>query len=509
VFVTLSVVGAILLLWFTNKGIGLWEDSFDYITSALTLAETGQLGRVDALGAFRPLTHFPPGYPATLALLDLFGVDVYIGARWLSSLLFGLTVGLLGITGFLLTGSIAWGIVASVLTITSEVVIGVHLWALSEPLYIFLSVLALVLVAAYLRSPRRMALLWAASLVTGLALLTRFVGVSVIGAGAVALVASPNAPLRKRATNAALFGIAGFVPLAAFLLRNFLISGNPADLSTPAWHFPSEAQWQEAARTLLNWALPDFVVESLGGDESLVAVAVIIGMGVIALALSTRLRFRPPPAGSGGWPGLMLIHITCGVAYALTVLMTVAVVHRITPLDDRILSPLYPTVVVVGIAVMAQLWSGGGTRAKAVVLAVCVLFAAFQVARFRGLLRTLPADSRGFASEAWRASETIAYVRALPPTLLYSNEIQALYFLTGRNAVFIPTRLNPATGEPREDYELSLARMRERLISEVGALVLIDPSELSSEEMNELVDGLALEAELSDGVVYRPPDPDG
>jgi hypothetical protein len=100
-------------------------------------------------------------------------------------------------------------------------------------------------------------------------------------------------------------------------------------------------------------------------------------------------------------------------------------------------------------------------------------------------------------------------VRALPQTLIYSNEIQALYFLTGRNAVFIPTRLNPATGEPRADYGVSLARMRERLISEEGALVLIDPSELSSEQMSELVEGLVLEAELSDGAVYRPQDPGG
>jgi hypothetical protein len=47
--------------------------------------------------------------------------------------------------------------------------------------------------------------------------------------------------------------------------------------------------------------------------------------------------------------------------------------------------------------------------------------------------------------------------------------------------------------------------MRERLRSEGGALVLIDPSELSSEEVSELAEGLRLVGEFSDGIVYQPP----
>jgi hypothetical protein len=121
------------------------------------------------------------------------------------------------------------------------------------------------------------------------------------------------------------------------------------------------------------------------------------------------------------------------------------------------------------------------------------------------LLEVLPDDSRGFASNSWRTSETIAYVRGLPQAPIYSNEIQAIYFLTGRMATFIPTPLNPATGDPRTDYPEALARMRERLRTEGGALVLIDPSELSSDELSELTEGLRLVGEFSDGVAYGPP----
>jgi hypothetical protein len=80
-----------------------------------------------------------------------------------------------------------------------------------------------------------------------------------------------------------------------------------------------------------------------------------------------------------------------------------------------------------------------------------------------------------------------------------------LFLLTGRMATFIPTPLNPATGEPRTDYPVALARMREPLRTDCGALVLVDPSVLSSEEVSEPAEGLRLVGEFSDGIVYQRP----
>jgi hypothetical protein len=503
IFAGVGAIGTILMAWFTHRGIGLWEDSFDYVTSALSLAGTGRFGRVDGLGQFRPLTHFPPGYPAALALLHLSGPDIYVAARWMSCALFGATVGLIGVTALLLTGSVAWGLMASALVLTSEVIVGVHLWALSEPLYLFLSLLTLILLSAYLRSPWRQGLLWGAALACSLGLLTRFVGVSLLMACGLTLVTFPYAEVRRRLADGARLALVASLPTGAFLLRNLSLSGNPADLARLAWHLPSPAEWQEAARILLNWILPDFVVESLPGAAALAVAAVIVVAGLLTFAWWVGRKRRRPASATGAWAHLMPVYLAYGAAYVFTVLVTVIFVDRMTPLDSRILSPLYPLVVVLGIGLMAEAWMLGGAVPRWVIAAACVLLFTFQSARFRGLLLVLPADSRGFASNSWQNSETIQYVRRLPPVPIYSNEIQALYFLAGRNATFIPTPLNPATGELRPDYEASLASMRERLHSEGGALVLISPSELSPDEMSELVDGLVLEATFPDGVVYR------
>ena len=65
VLAALAVLGTALMLLMTRKGIGLWEDSFDYITAAINVVAEGRLGRYDGFGDFRPLTHFPPGWGIT------------------------------------------------------------------------------------------------------------------------------------------------------------------------------------------------------------------------------------------------------------------------------------------------------------------------------------------------------------------------------------------------------------------------------------------------------------
>jgi hypothetical protein len=328
-------------------------------------------------------------------------------------------------------------------------------------------------------------------------------------AGACALVLLHDPRRSRRWKDAALYLAISCLPTLGFMARNLALTGAPTDEVPVSWHSPPLVEWQKAARMVLNWGLPDVWVERLSGDSSLL-VLLAAGLAIAPGAIwVSRTLWRDWRGRVRAGPAVGLLFVIYGAVYLLVFMGTVLLVRRITPADNRILSPVFLALAFLLVAGLSLLWKRGSTGGRLLVVAASALIFGFQLWRLSGLLEVLPADARGFASEAWRESETIAYVRALPQTLIYSNEIQALYFLTGRNAVFIPTRLNPATGEPRQDFEVSLARMRERLILEEGALVLIDPSELSSEQMSELVEGLVLEAELSDGAVYRPQDPGG
>jgi hypothetical protein len=490
---------------FTRKGIGLWEDSFDYITAARNLVEQGRLGRVDGLGAYRPLTHFPPGYPVLLALLNAVGFGIYGAARWLNIMLFGALTLLAGISLWWVSGSWVWGLVASALVSSSEVLIGVHLWALTEPLYLVLALGALLLLASGFARPGHGPLLILAGIASAFALLTRYAGAATVIAGSGALALLPRRDHGRRRRDVLYFLLISCLPTLAFMIRNLVVSGAPTDEVRMAWHAPPARDWEAAARIVLNWGLPDVVVERLTGNWSILA---FLAMGLLAAGLAVwvvRALWKDwrNEARTGSVVGLLLA--LYGTVYLLEFLATVLFVRRIVPADNRLLSPLFLAGVLLLTAALWRGWSQPAPVGKVLVALACVGIAGFQAWRLSGLLKVLPEDSRGFASNAWRTSETMAYVRGLPQVPIYSNEIQAIYFLAGRTATFIPTPLNPATGQPRSDYPEALANMRERLRTQGGALVLIDPLELSPEDLSELTDGLRLVAEFPDGVVYRPP----
>src|SRR5687768_2666146 len=91
----LLVVGGVcalaLMLWTTALGAGVSPDSVLYIDAARNLLAGKGLV---ALGI--PLSHYPPGYPAVLALGGLAGIEPLAGARLLNALLFGLNAMLIG-----------------------------------------------------------------------------------------------------------------------------------------------------------------------------------------------------------------------------------------------------------------------------------------------------------------------------------------------------------------------------------------------------------------------------
>ena len=104
---------------------------------------SGQGYREAWLASNQPVTHFPPGFSSVLAFFGLFGLDPLRGARLVNALLFGLNAGLLGILAWGMTPSLTAGLVLSALFVANGEMLQVHAVAMSEPLFIFLSLLSL------------------------------------------------------------------------------------------------------------------------------------------------------------------------------------------------------------------------------------------------------------------------------------------------------------------------------------------------------------------------------
>ncbi len=88
------------------------------------------------------MTYFPPGFSSALAVIGLLGLDPLRGARFLNALLFGCSTALIGILGWRMTRSLAAGLVLAGLFVLNGSLLQVYTTAMSEPLFIFLSLLA-------------------------------------------------------------------------------------------------------------------------------------------------------------------------------------------------------------------------------------------------------------------------------------------------------------------------------------------------------------------------------
>src|SRR6266540_1002830 len=141
VLALIALTGMTLIISATPNGLGLSDDSIAYIAGARSML-AGNGYREAWLASNGPVTHFPPAFSSVLAFFGLFHIDPLRGARWVNALLFGLNAGLLGVLGWRMTPSLSAGIILAALFVFSAEMFQVHAVAMSEPLFIFLSLMS-------------------------------------------------------------------------------------------------------------------------------------------------------------------------------------------------------------------------------------------------------------------------------------------------------------------------------------------------------------------------------
>src|SRR5262249_16901227 len=135
----LGLVGVVAILYITARwGIGINTDSLGYVSGAESLLRGEGYNHITPLGEIKPTVQWPPLYSLMLVPFGAAGMSISPGARWLNALLFGINILLVGYLAY--RNTTFWpSIFASVLILTSGVVITLHAIAYSEPLYFFLS----------------------------------------------------------------------------------------------------------------------------------------------------------------------------------------------------------------------------------------------------------------------------------------------------------------------------------------------------------------------------------
>jgi hypothetical protein len=417
-----GLAGALELLVLTRTGLGLSPDSINYLSAAESVTSTGTFHGFELRDRY---ALYAPLYPLLLA--PGAALDASLGeARVLGAIVFGLLSSTAVLGALRITSSLAFAACTGTAALLSIPLLHVNSYVWSDGLFALLSALFLLAVTQ-LGEGRGHGATAISGLLVAAAVSTRYIGVTLIPVGLVAIGLWSD---RRRRDVPLFLGLAalGFLWTARNVLVTSTLGGHRNSAAEGLW-----TAIRDSGRTVGTWLQPAHP-----------SVALAVAALVAVFALST-LRRRP--AGR-----LEVVSFLFCAIYLVWLNVSAASVV-LDPIDDRFLAAIYVPTLWIAVAVASRLASiapsGRGHVATAVVLVACFgAWAVFQGRRIPDLsdrvtLSTIHDVARWTEDDEARARDI--------STRLYSNAPDYVYLQTGTRASYTPRRSVLRSDDPLDE----------------------------------------------------------
>ena len=493
-----------ILVRTATYGAAVTTDSIVFLSTAINFL-AGEGWQDFTVGG--PMVHWPPLFPLLLVAFGWVGIEPLEAGRWVNATAFGLTI---LAAGLYLRSNVRSQWLAVAATATFAASLPLSDWAanyMTEPLFVLLTLLALMQLAAFLQRGERTSLWWAA-VFTALATLTRYPGVVLIGVGVLVLLVRRAPPLAARLKDAVVFGAVSSVPLAGVLTRNWAITGTLTGGRSESGQslFDSLSRVVDVFR---GWVIPPNVPDGLGYLLWMAAGLVVLAAGAVVVLAGRGFGMDGKSASFGLGPALPF-----GV-FAVGYLVFVVVVVPLTipsGIGTRFLLPMYVPLLLAAVLLLDRFLSIEATGRMAAVrygLASLVLLGTLAHLCFsahRNLTITAEAYGAGFQEYSynaayWQQSEN--YIRNHPiEGRIYSNEGPLVWFWDRTAA---PGKYQSV----HAGLSLLARQMMQWTKDGIGAHIVwflahSDQGFYGFDELDiRLLPGVEPVAELADGVVFR------
>ena len=443
----ISGFGSLLILLRTaNYGINLTDDADSYISAARSLVS----GDGFTTWTGYPFADRSPLYSVILAVSSSPDLDVIKTAEYVNALTFGLTIFVVAMwlrsrieSRFL----VVWAACTLALSISlAEFTARPG----AESLFILFLCCSLFALDHFLTTQRRSFLILSA-VCAAAALLTRYVGVTLIGSGLLLLLWRRDIPLRTRLSNITVWCVVAIAPFSLWILRNLLTVGSILGTVYPD-EFTVLRSLHNATNEVTLWIfgvsglepLSNLVYGITGVNIRIPTVAAIVLQSAILAYLiigfgSVLSRYRPGyykrnQSTLAVCSAFMLVYscfwvierpLTNGefaVRYLIPLLPPMLVIATIT-LNGYIKTPSYklrPTR-----SLIRDKWL------PTLVTLACSLWLLSWVRPTIADIRYWDENGKGYRSKEWMESEVVGYLIANPSeSVIWSTDHAALYFLT-------------------------------------------------------------------------------
>lgn len=222
-------------------------------------------------------------------MANLFGIDVFNGSRFLNIVMIGLIVLVTGhwLSRFMRSRIMVVGV--TVMIVISYAINWVASFAWYEIMFIFLSLISLIQLSAFLNQEKTMKAFTLSVLFASLATLTRYLGIAIIVTAVILILAKKRLPVHRKVIYSAIYGTLSVTPTAAALVYSRVSVGHYTGRSLFITDLPLPDTLREIGDTMYTWFYSlepgQFTLES----PSWVAIYLWLIAGIILFNLSVWL----------------------------------------------------------------------------------------------------------------------------------------------------------------------------------------------------------------------------
>ncbi len=284
---------------------------------------------------------------------------------------------------------------------------------------------------AVLRNSNGINLLWVA-VVAALAFVTRYAGITLLGAGLFLILFNGELPIVKKIKHLLLFIVVGCSLAVANLIRNNTVSGSITGVREKAFRSLSDNFLQIGA-TISEW-LP-----FLHGHETAATILFMLillsGILILIYHILQQQYFTTYET-----------IVACFFVVYAAFILTIATISRFENLTSRLLSPLYIPMLLVATSWVISFVKGSlGIKKYLLLVILLFVYAGFHYNHYRLNAEAWEGikDSGmpGYSEGSWTESPAVAFIKknkAFYTQPIYANANDAVYFLTGIHALPLP-----------------------------------------------------------------------
>jgi len=437
----------------TAWGAGLTTDSLSYLEGARSILKNGDLS---GLGS-----HWPPLYFLLIALCSSLVHDLLAATKWLQIVTMAVNVLLLAFILYKVTEkSLIASFIGTIIFATSSSVLLIHSMAWTEAFFCLLALLGFYFLAEYIQRKEKIYFLVVSACFIGLAFMTRYAGITLILTAVTALFLWGRKKNNQRIVICIFFSLISSMPMLLWMVRNMLVD-NVATDRVFVFHPVPMQKILFGLSVLSSWlCLPEkYPVLLLG-----ISLLLLVGYSYSLKALSGKKR---------SLNRLLEISFIFVLIYILFIVFSISFFDAHTPLDQRILYPVY-VFFFLGVVLLYNRLSLVPLYSKAsILLLLLLLFLSFkQYSGRQNFLSNAIENGLGFANRQWVRSDMLHWLNNSPSTtVIYTNGPDPITIYTGRKSIMLPRHTDPISRQKNEKFDAELDMMGDVLAQKKGVII--------------------------------------